>query len=99
MAVRARARGAAVTSANVLSVDAEFLGDGLEPGVVPFLAKGEGRLDHGARRDGRARHAVSPRKGWAGEDGVLSPPRASSARGGGQNADRADAHLGQEATA
>ena len=46
MAVRARARGAAVTASKVASSTPNFVGDGLEPKCRALFAEGERRLDH-----------------------------------------------------
>ena len=81
-------------------IDAEGIRDRAQPGRCALFAERERAPRYGARRGVPARAWVSPRKGWvSSEDGVGADGRGSSARWRGQqDADRADAHLREQAT-
>jgi hypothetical protein len=96
MAVRARARGPAVTASKVSSSTPNSSAMALSQRVVPFLAEGERRLDHARAATFERGRGVAEERLEAGEDGVLAHAGRLGAAGGGQDADRADAHLRQK---
>ncbi len=95
-AFRARARGPSVTRAKGVAIDAEFLGHGGEPGGGALFAEREGRGE--VARAAALQRGVGLAQEWLrqGEDGVRSDRKIARRTAGGQDANRADAHGGQQ---
>jgi hypothetical protein len=84
MAVRARARGAAVTASKVSSSTPNSSAMALSQSGRAFLAEGEGRLDHARAAAAERGGGVAQERLQAGEDGVLAHAGRLGARAAGR---------------